>query len=240
MRRSLTVPSRVIALCALTAGAAACTTSGQALPTSKMLRTTPTTLGHATQRASTPAPGPAPGVDLHSASAVAIAVVEATWTLNTMVDAGWYAGELAASAYMTPRYAASIRQNRGSESPGATWMAWAAHRVVTSVSAHVEADPGGPMSTAFTAYRLVIATVTPHGTATTTDTATSSDPATSIGTATSNDAGTPDDPATPVETQATNSTAGWVGQSEVWVTYLVLSRTSLGAPWRVALSETTQ
>ena len=33
---------------------------------------------------------------------------------------------------------------------------------------------------------------------------------------------------------------GWVGQSEVWITYLVLSRTSLGAPWRVALSETTQ
>jgi hypothetical protein len=233
MRRAVTVPLRVIALCALTAGAAACTTSGQALPTSKMLRTTPTTLGHATQRASTPAPGPAPGVDLHSPSAVAIAVVEATWTLNTMIDAGWYAGELAASAYMTPRYAASIRQNRRPESPGATWMAWAAHRVVTSVSAHVEADPGGPMSTAFSAYRKVIATVTPRGTAAATDTATSNDPATS------NEA-TPDEPATPVETQATNSTAGWVGQSEVWVTYLVLARTSLGAPWRVALSETTQ
>ena len=233
MRRAVTVPLRVIALCALTAGAAACTTSGQALPTSKMLRTTPTTLGHATPRATTPAPGPAPGVDLHSASAVAIAVVEATWTLNTMIDAGWYTGELAASAYMTPRYAASIRQNRRPESSGATWMAWAAHRVVTSVSAHVEADPGGPMSTAFSAYRKVIATVTPHGTAAATDTATSNDPATS------NEA-TPDEPATPVETQATNSTAGWVGQSEVWVTYLVLARTSLGAPWRVALSETTQ
>ena len=228
MRRAVTVPLRVIALCALTAGAAACTTSGQALPTSKMLRTTPTTLGHATQRASTPAPGPAPGVDLHSASAVAIAVVEATWTLNTMIDAGWYAGELAASAYMTPRYAASIRQNRRPGSPGATWMAWAAHRVVTSVSAHVEADPGGPMSTAFTAYRKVIATVTPHGTATTSDTASPSH------------AVTPAHPVTPGETQTPNSTVGWVGQSEIWVTYLALSRTSLGAPWRVALSETTQ
>jgi hypothetical protein len=233
MRRAVTVPLRVIALCALTAGAAACTTSGQALPTSKMFRTTPTTLGHATQRASTPAPGPAPGVDLHSASAVAIAVVEATWTLNTLVDAGWYAGELAASAYMTPRYAASIRQNLRTGSPGATWMAWAAHRVVTSVSAQVEADPGGPMSTAFIAYRKVIATVVPHGTVAATDTATSNDPATS------NEA-TPADPVTPGETQTPNSTVGWVGQSEIWVTYLVLSRTSLGAPWRVALSETTQ
>ena len=221
MRRAVTVPLRVIALCALTAGAAACTTSGQASPTSK-------TLGHATPRATTPAPGAAPGVDLHSASVVAIAVVEATWTLNTMIDAGWYAGELAASAYMTPRYAALIRENRRPGSAGATWMAWAVHRVVTSVSAHVEADPGGPISTAFTAYRKVIATVTPHGTAAATDTATSSE------------AVTPADPATPGETQTPNSTVGWVGQSEIWVTYLVLSRTSLGAPWRVALSETTQ
>jgi hypothetical protein len=169
-----------------------------------------------------------PGVDLHSASAVAVADVEATWTLNTTVDTGWYAGELAASAYMTPRYAASIRKNRGSESPGATWMAWAAHRVVTSVSAHVEADPGGPMSTAFTAYRKVIATVTPHGTAATTDTAISSE-----GVA-------PADPVIPGETQTPDSTFGWVGKSEIWITYLMLSRTSLGAPWRVALSETTQ
>src|ERR1035437_7925315 len=112
MRRAVTVPLRVIALCALTASAAACTTSGQALPTSKMFRTTPTTLAHATQRAPTPAPGPVPGVDLHSAGAVAIALVEATWTLNTMIDAGWYAGELAASAYMTPRHAARVRENR--------------------------------------------------------------------------------------------------------------------------------
>jgi hypothetical protein len=228
MRRTVTVPLRVIALCALTAGAAACTTSGQALPTSKMFRTTPTTLGHATQRASTPAPGPAPGVDFHSASAVAIAVVEATWTLNTMVDAGWYAGDLAASAYMTPRYAASIRENRGSESSGATWMAWAAHRAVTSVSAQVEADPGGPMSTAFTAYRKVIATVIPHASATATDTTASSEGV------------TPADRVISGATQTSDSTFGWVGQSEIWITYLVLSRTSLGAPWRVALSETTQ
>ena len=228
MRGAVTVPLRVIALCALTAGAAACTTSGQALPMSKMFRTTPTTLGPATPRASTPAPGPAPGVDLHSASAVAIAVVEATWTLNTLVDAGWYAGELAASAYMTPRYAVSIRQNLRTGSPGATWMAWAAHRVVTSVSAQVEADPGGPMSTAFTAYRKVIATVTPHATATATDTTESSEGV------------TPADRVISGATQTSDSTFGWVGQSEIWITYLVLSRTSLGAPWRVALSETTQ
>ena len=83
-------------------------------------------------------------------------------------------------------------------------------------------------STAFTAYRKVIATVTPHGTAAATDTAASSEGV------------TPADPVISGETQTPDSTFGWVGQSEIWITYLVLSRTSLGAPWRVALSETTQ
>jgi hypothetical protein len=32
----------------------------------------------------------------------------------------------------------------------------------------------------------------------------------------------------------------WVGQAEVWVTYLVVSRTSLAAPWQVKMTETTQ
>jgi len=228
MRRTVSAPMRVLALCALAASAAACTTSGHVLPTKRVLRSTPTNLDHARPKATTPAPSPAPGVDLHSASGVALAYVEATWTLNTTVDTGWYAGELAASAYMTPRYAALIRENRGSESPGATWMAWAAHRAVTSVSAQVEDDPGSPMSMALIAYRKVIATVTPYGTAVATETATSSEGVTAADSVISGD------------TQSPDSAFGWVGQSEIWITYLVLSRTSIGAPWRVALSETTR
>ena len=223
MKQSAVVPVSVLAVCVgLAVGATACTMSAKTSSEATAHRKVARTAHHQKARATSWVLSPLPGVDLHSASAVAVADVEATWTLNTMVDAGWYAGELAASAYMTPRYAALIRENRGSESPGATWLAWAAHRVVTLVNAHVEADPGGPISTAFTAYRKVIATVTPHDTAT------------------SSDAVTPADPVTPGETQTPNSTVGWVGQSEIWVTYLVLSRTSLGAPWRVALSETTQ
>jgi hypothetical protein len=227
MRRGVTVPARVFALCAVAAGAAACTTSGQTLPSDRVLRTTATIL-NSTPRAAAPAPGPASGVDLHSASGVAVAYVEATWTLNTTVDTGWYAGELAASAYMTPRYAALIQENRESESPGATWLAWAAHRTVTSVSAQVEDDPGSPMSMALIAYRKVIATVTPHGTAVATETATSSEGV------------TPADSVISGDTQLPGSAFGWVGQSEIWITYLVLSRTAIGAPWRVALSETTR
>jgi hypothetical protein len=227
MRRAVTVSMRVLALCAVAAGAAACSTSGQTLPSNKVLRTTATILD-STPRAAAPPPGPSPGVDLRSASAVAVAYVEATWTLNTMVDAGWYADELAASAYMTPRYAALTRENRGSESPGAKWMAWAAHRAATSVSAQVEDDPGSPRSMALIAYRKVIAVVTPHGTAVATETAASSEGV------------TPADSVISGDTRSPDSAFGWVGQSEIWITYLVLSRTSLGAPWRVALSETTR
>jgi hypothetical protein len=229
MKRTVVVPVSVAAVCVgLAAGATSCTMSAKTSSEATAHRKVAGTAHHQKARATSGVLSPLPGVDLHSASAVAVADVEATWTLNTMVDAGWYAGELAASAYMTPRYAASIRQNLRTGSPGATWMTWAAHRVDTSVSAQVEADPGGPMSTAFTAYRKVIATVTPHGTATATDATTRSH------------AVTPANPVIPRETQTPNSTVGWVGQSEIWITYLVLSRTSVGAPWRVALSETTQ
>jgi hypothetical protein len=84
------------------------------------------------------------------------------------------------------------------------------------------------MSTALTAYRKVVAAITPHGTAAAT------------GTATPSEGVTPADPVISGETQTPDSTFGWVGQSEIWITYLVLSRTSIGAPWRVALSETTR
>jgi hypothetical protein len=198
MRRTVALPLCVLVLCAFAMAGAACATSATPPSTGNVHRKTPIVSFGANRVVTAPFPTPAPGVDLHSPTAVAIAEVEATWTLNTTLAAGWYAGELAASAYMTPSYAASMRDYPPLGAPGATWMVWAAHRATTSVTASVEADPGGPSDTALTAYRKVIATVTPR------------------------------------------STAGWVGQPEVWLTYLVLSRTFLGAPWRVALSETTQ
>jgi hypothetical protein len=199
MKRSVAV-----ALCALAATGTACSTALTPLATRNGHRTTPITSTDA-HPATTKAPVPslAPDVDLHSASAVAIAEVQATWTVNTKADAGWYAGELAASVYMTPRYAASIRHHPPIGVPGATWEVWAAHQATTTVASYVEADPGAPIDTASTAYRKVVATVTPHC-------------------AVSRD-----------------GTDQWVGQAEVWVTYLVVSRTSVAAPWQVAMTETT-
>ena len=160
MKRSVAM----VLLCALAATGTACSTALTPLATRNDHRTTPTmSIGtHPTAKAAFPSP--APGVDLHSATAVAIAEVEATWTVNTTVDAGWYAGELAASAYMTPSYAASIRHHPP------IWCSWGDVGGLGStpcdddgVSTSVEADPGGPIDTAFTAYRKVVATVTPHG-----------------------------------------------------------------------------
>jgi hypothetical protein len=212
MKRSVAM----VLLCALAATGTACSTALTPLATRNDHRTSPITSirGHPTAKAAFPSP--APGVDLHSATAVAIAEVEATWTVNTTVDAGWYAGELAASAYMTSSYAASIRRHPPTGAPGAMWEAWAAHQATTTVSAGVETDPGGPIDTAFTAYRKVVATVTPHG-------------------AVSLVGG-----AAPKGATTRDGTDPWVGQAEVWMTYLVVSRTSLGTPWQVAMTETTQ
>lgn len=206
MKRSVAM----VLLCALAATGTACSTSLMPLATSNDRRTTPITSTSTHSIAKASIPSPAPGIDLHSSSAVAIAEVEATWTFNTTVDAGWYAGELAASAYMTPNYAASIRHHPPTGAPGAIWDVWTAHHVTTTVSASIEADPGGPIDTAFTAYRKVVATVTPHG------------------------------GAAPNDALTRDGAAPWVGQAEAWVTYLVVSRSSLAAPWQVVMTETTQ
>jgi hypothetical protein len=94
--------------------------------------------------------------------------------------------------------------------------------VTTTVSASIEADPGGPIDTAFTAYRKVVATVTSHG------------GVPLNGFASLNGGAAPNDALT------RDGAAPWVGQAEVWVTYLVVSRTSVGSPWQVAMTETMQ
>jgi hypothetical protein len=218
MKRSVAM----VLLCALAATGTACSTALTPLTTRNNYRKTPiaSTGTHPTAKA--PIPSPAPGVDLHSASAVAIAEVLATWTVGTTADGGWYAGELAASAYMTSSYAASIRRHPPTGAPGAMWEAWAAHQATTTVSARVEADPGGPIDTTFTAYRKVVATVTPHGTVPL------------------NGFASLDGGAAPNGAVTRGGTDQWVGQAEVWVTYLLVSRTSVDAPWQVAMTETTQ
>jgi hypothetical protein len=220
--------SVAVALCALAATGTACSTALTPLATRNDHRTSPAMSAGSRPAAKAPVPSPAPGVDLHSASAVATAEVQATWTVNTTVDAGWYVGELAASAYMTPSYAASIRHHPPNGVPGAMWEVWVAHQATTTVSASIEADPGGPIDTAFTAYRKVVATVTPHG-------AVSVNSTVSVSSAASLDGG-----ATPNGAVTRGGTDQWVGQAEVWVTYLVVSRDSLGAPWQVAMTETSQ
>jgi hypothetical protein len=102
------------------------------------------------------------------------------------------------------------------------------------VSASIEADPGGPIDTAFTAYRKVVATVTPHGAVSVSSTV-PLNTTVSVSSAASLDGG-----AAPNGVVARDGTDPWVGQAEVWVTYLVVSRSSLAAPWQVAMTETMQ
>src|SRR5664280_1539274 len=221
-------------LCAFATTGTACSTVLTPLPTRNDHGTSPTMSAGTHPTAKAALPSPTPGVDLRSATAVAIAEVEATWTVNTTADAGWNAGELAASAYMTPNYAALIRHHPPIGAPGAMWAVWAAHQATTTVSASIEADPGGPIDTAFTAYRKVVATVTPHGAVSVSSTV-SLNTTVSVSSAASLDGG-----AAPNGVVARDGTDPWVGQAEVWVTYLVVSRSSLAAPWQVAMTETMQ
>jgi hypothetical protein len=240
MRRLAVCAVPVVALCAV--GATACGAQFKDTSSTDARRAVPLIAINPKTRAVSGAPAPASGIDLHSASAVALAEVEATWTLNTVLDTGWYAGQLAATAYMTPRSAAFVRKNPPLGSPGATWIVWAAHRATTSVTASIEVDPGGPRDSALTAYRKAMLTVTPHGTGAPRDpngTGTPTDTGRPINGARANRALAPDDPATTDETG--NPGAGeWVGQPQIWVTYLVLTRGTRRASWRVAQSETTR
>ncbi len=236
MKRSVAM----VLLCALAATGTACSTALTPLATRKAHRTSPITSIGTCPTAKASFPSPAPGIDLYSATAAAIAEVEATWTVNTTVDTGWYVGELAASAYMTPSYAASIRRRPPAGAPGAMWDVWAAHDATTTVSASVETDPGGPIDTAFTAYRKVVATVMPHGRVSRNSTVSLNNTASASSAASLDGGAAPNGAVTPDGSVSRGGTDQWVGQAKVWVTYLVVSRTSVDAPWQVAMTETTQ
>jgi hypothetical protein len=141
---------------------------------------------------------------------------------------------------MTPNYAALIRHHPPIGAPGARWEVWAAHQVTTTVSESIEADPGGPIDTAFTAYRKAVATVIPHSAVSVSSTVSLNKTVSLNNTAPVSSAASLDGGAVPKGAVTRGGTDQWVGQAEVWVTYLLVSRTSLAAPWQVAMTETTQ
>ena len=101
-------------------------------------------------------------VDQHSATAVALAGTRALLALDTTVDAGSNATARRQQVWLTPAFAKQVQSAIPIAAPGAVWTSWAHHRAHLTVRTALGGDDLPP-SKAGTAYRQVLATLTPTG-----------------------------------------------------------------------------
>jgi len=126
-------------------------------------RTTTTTTAPTTT-ATTTAPTPSYGsVDRSNPSAVAVAMIEATFTSNTTKDKTPQDATRRSAIWYTPTAAAQLLAQQPTGPVGAQWLAWTAHKAVTAVAVTPNSDPGAPQDTPTVAYRQYAVQVTPHG-----------------------------------------------------------------------------
>jgi hypothetical protein len=103
--------------------------------------------------------GPAPTA---SVNAVAVGGVIALGSADTTIDTDPNATARRAVTWLDPAFAAQVRAFPPIQAPGAQWAQWASHRAALRVTARLGGDEHPP-DTASTAYRQVLATVTPVG-----------------------------------------------------------------------------
>lgn len=97
-----------------------------------------------------------------NADQVALAGVTALLSSNTTIDADANATFWRNRAWLTDAFARQVRDAPPIAGPGAQWNTWAAHRAVLHVATTVGGDEHPP-DTATTAWRQIIATITPTG-----------------------------------------------------------------------------
>lgn len=102
------------------------------------------------------------GVDANSPTAVALAGVKALLSCDTRIDADPNATVWRNRVWLTPAFAAQVKNAPPVVGPGAQWNTWAAHDARLHVATHLGGDERPP-DTATSAYRQVIATLTPEG-----------------------------------------------------------------------------
>lgn len=117
--------------------------------------------------AATPPPAPpvasAAGVNTADPNAVADAMLEATFTVNTAVDVNPFAAVKRSLVWYTPEEANKVLASAPTGSPGAQWTLWAKHQVTTTVTVSPP-QGGGPPDQPTLVYRAYIVTQTPTGT----------------------------------------------------------------------------
>lgn len=102
-------------------------------------------------------------VNRHNATAVAEAMLKATFTYNTSTDKTPQAGVVRSAIWYTPTARAKLLAAAPQGSPGAQWITWTEHHATTTVALALAPDAGAPPDTATAAYRQFAVTVTPHG-----------------------------------------------------------------------------
>ncbi|MYS87378.1 hypothetical protein [Embleya scabrispora] len=140
-------------------------TTAEAIPTYPQPSVATSPLPALVGRTGTPAASlPAPGqVDGRDATAVARAVAQTMWTVDTTIDATRWDAAQRAAPFLTPRYAESLRLSPQVAAPGETWSTWAEHKSVTAVAAASADDLGKPEDTETSAFHAFTLTVTPTG-----------------------------------------------------------------------------
>lgn len=137
--------------------------SGVAAPS----RTTPTIPAHPsvlpTRNSGAITLGALPGgVDPNSADAVALAGVKALLASDTTIDADPNATVWRNRVWLTPAFAAQVKNAPPIAGPGAQWQTWASHRAVLHVATALGGDEHPP-DTPQAAYRQIVATIAPAG-----------------------------------------------------------------------------
>jgi hypothetical protein len=139
------------------------TACGTSTASPKTPRSPTSSTGEGLPSTTTTPPSAFGGVDRSNATAVAVAMIDATFTSNTTTDTSQQDAIVRSAIWYTPPAAANLRSQAPPSSPGAEWIAWTAHHATTTVTTTLNHDSGAPSDTATASYRQFTVEVTPHG-----------------------------------------------------------------------------
>lgn len=143
-------------------------TTGFVPPAPSATKTTLTTTTTTTPPPSTDATFPPTvtallGLNRSNPTAVAVAMLDSTFSYNTNLDKSPQAALERSAVWYTPSAAKKLAAAGPQGSPGKQWTTWSQHHVITTVTVSAAPDSGAPPETSTSAYRQFAVTVTPHG-----------------------------------------------------------------------------
>lgn len=95
--------------------------------------------------------------------AVAKAALSVMYASDTRIDTTPHDATVRATPYLTPTYAAVLKEAQPHAAPGAQWQNWTDHHAYTTADVTSAEDAGRPADTATDAYRQYTVAATAHG-----------------------------------------------------------------------------